>query len=276
MNRLLFVLLFLYSVGAKANYQYYKFDVQKVKVSDSSYRRYIIPQLKSLLKEYYHILEKVDPLQKEVLKIKAQTIAMRSRWEVTKELCLEISEECTKGLREIYHLSRSLDKNLSTYLNEDMSFPTESEKVDSTLKLHGSLDKLFNLNYKNLHAMEEYLITFGTPLFPYNKIHKNLGQNLHAMNLTCELAMTGKLIPEIQEEFDFVWNHFFKTIEEHLLSHKGQIYFLKRLGELNMAWNSFSMKMTKGNLKVPPEVSNIVKLMHNRWNSILKIVLRHN
>ena len=80
------------------------------------------------------------------------------------------------------------------------------------------MDKLFNLNYKNLHAMEEYLITFDTPLFPYNKIHSNLGENLHSMNITCELAMTSKLIPEIQTEFDFVWNHFFKTVEAILLA----------------------------------------------------------
>ncbi len=259
---------------AFANYQYFNFDAKKAKVSDSSYRRYIIPQLKSLLKEYYHILEKVDPLQKEVLKIKAKTVEMRKSWRKTKLLCIEVSPECTKGLRDIYHLSRELDRDLSTYLSEKMSFPRESQKVDSTLKLHGSLDKLFNLNYKNLHAMEEYLITFDTPLFPYNKIHRHLGENLHLMSLTCELAMTGKLIPEIQEEFDFVWNHFFKIVEDHLLSNRGQKFFLNRLGELNISWNSFSMKMTKGNLKVPKEVSNIVKLMHNRWNSILKIILK--
>ena len=272
--KLLIVLVFIACSPAMANYQYFKFDASKATVSDSSYRRYILPQLKSLLKEYYHILEKVDPLQKEVIKVKSQTVAMRTEWEKTKDSCLEISEACTKGLREIYHLSRQLDKNLSTYLSEKMTFPKESMKVDSTLKLHGSLDRLYNLNYKNLHAIEEYLITFGTPLFPFNRIHKNLGQDLHAMNLTCELAMTGKLIPEIQNEFDFIWNHFFKTIEDHLLANRGQKYFLERLGELNMSWNSFSMKMTKGNLKVPKEVSNIVKLMHNRWNSILKIILK--
>jgi len=268
------VLFFAFNSLAFANYQYFHFDAKKAMVSDSSYRRYIIPQLKSLLKEYYHILEKVDPLQKEVLKIKAKTVEMRKAWRETRSVCIEVSPECTDGLRKIYHLSRELDRDLSNYLSEKMSFPKESQKVDSTLKLHGSLDKLFNLNYKNLHAIEEYLITFETPLFPYNKIHRNLGENLHLMSLTCELAMTGKLIPEIQDEFDFVWNHFFKIVEDHLLTDRGQKYFLNRLGELNMSWNSFSMKMTKGNLKVPKEVSNIVKLMHNRWNSILKIILK--
>lgn len=270
----LFMALWLVSLPALANYQYFHFDADKAKVNNQSYKRYILPQLKSLLKEYYHILEKVDPLQKEVIKIKAKTLDMRKTWEKTRSLCVEVSPECTEGLREIYGYSRELDKELSTYLNEKMPFPKDNLKVDSSLKLHGSLDRLFNLNYQNLHAIEEYLLTSGTPLYPFNKIHKNLGKNLHQMSLTCEMAMTGKLLPEIQEEFDFVWSNFFKTIENHLLESKGQDYFLRRLGELNMSWNSFSMKMTKGNLRVPKEVSSLVKLMHNRWNSILKIILK--
>lgn len=272
--KLLIALALCFCSAANANYQFYNFDAKKFTVSDSSYRRYIIPQLKSLLKEYYHILEKIDPLQKEVITVKAQTIKMSQAWSKIKKTCLDITPECTDGLRDIYHLSRDLDQNLSTYLSEKMVFPSDNLKVDSTLKLHGSLDKLFNLNYKNLHAMEEYLITFDTPLFPYNKIHRHLGQNLHLMNLTCEFAMTGKLIPEIQEEFDFAWTHFFKIVEDHLLANRGQKFLLNRLGELNMSWNAFSMRMTKGNLKVPSDVSKIVKLMHNRWNSILKIILK--
>lgn len=270
----IFITLLLYSCSVSANYQFYHFDKKDFPINKRSYQRYVLPQLKNILKEYYQILGKLDPLQKEVIKIKSQTLKMTKVWRDAKKSCREVSVQCTTGLRKIYHLSRSLDQNLSSYLKDRMIFPEENVNIDSTLKLHASMDKLFNLNYQNLHAMEEYLITFDTPLFPHNKIHHNLGKNLHMMSLTCELAMTGKLLPNIQKEFDFIWNHFFKVIEDHLTQKRGQDFLLSRLGELNMSWNSFSMKMTKGILEVPEEVSKLVKLMHNRWNSILKIILR--
>jgi hypothetical protein len=68
--------------------------------------------------------------------------------------------------------------------------------------------------------------------------------------------------------------HFFKKVDEKLLFEKDQEFLIKRLEELNLAWNTFHMKMTKENNDLSSQNIKLIKIMHNRWNSVLKIVLR--
>ncbi|MCR9204457.1 MAG: hypothetical protein NXH75_07770, partial [Halobacteriovoraceae bacterium] len=97
---------------------------------------------------------------------------------------------------------------------------------------------------------------------------------IHEMLLSSELLMTQLLDGEMKDDFHAVWIHFFKEVDQKLIYERDKIYLLKRLEELNLSWNTYHMKMTKGNHDVPKNIVSLIKIMHNRWNSCLKIVLR--
>ena len=75
-------------------------------------------------------------------------------------------------------------------------------------------------------------------------------------------------------EFYFLFANFIKNLEKQIIREKNKNYFLDRLGELNIAWNSFHMKMVKGHYKLPKKQAQIIIVMHNRWNSLLKLLLK--
>ena len=81
-------------------------------------------------------------------------------------------------------------------------------------------------------------------------------------------------LPEkTKNEFETVWYFFIREIEKYILPKKTPDELIKRLESLNIIWNTFSMKMTKGNIKLPDNGEKILKIMHRRWVSVLKMIL---
>ncbi len=85
--------------------------------------------------------------------------------------------------------------------------------------------------------------------------------------------LTQLLETKLRRDFHAVWMHFFKEVDQKVLYEKDKNYMVRRLEELNLAWNTFHMKMTKGNHNLPKSIVSLIKIMHNRWNSCLKIIL---
>ena len=146
--------------------------------------------------------------------------------------------------------------------------------MEGLLQLISSLGNMSNRNYRLMHALEEYLLTANTSYFPYYDGRSLIEPTLHKMLLSSELMITQLLESKLKDDFHAAWMHFFKDVDQKILYEKDKIYLIKRLEELNLAWNTFHMKMTKGNHNLPKNIVSLIKIMHNRWNSCLKIILR--
>ena len=81
------------------------------------------------------------------------------------------------------------------------------------------------------------------------------------------------LIPEtLQDTFEALLVHFIAPLEERMINKYSPDWFILELGKLNLTWNTYHMNLEKGSKEFPEQYIKIVKLMHNRWNSILKLI----
>jgi len=92
--------------------------------------------------------------------------------------------------------------------------------------------------------------------------------------VSSELILPALISTEFKVVFDQVWYGFIKPIDRHILQESNIKYLLKHLGDLNLSWNAFHMRVAKSELRMKKSELQTVQIMHNRWNSILKVILR--
>ena len=89
-----------------------------------------------------------------------------------------------------------------------------------------------------------------------------------------ELEMTFFLAPKIRYEFDFVFSNFIKKLESNIVINNNKYYIVKNHRNLDINWNSFHRNLIKKNKSAKLKgISTALKVMHHRWNGILKILL---
>ena len=276
----LFVLSILFFITfaniSKANYPYYYFNEKKTKISSKNFYRYIIPQAQALVKEYYHILKKLNPLHQDMLELKKKAQELRHRYFNRKKGCYKTPGLCKYELTRIYKISMGIDQILLNIKTRHSQLTSKSLKgfTDELLLASKKIDQLLNYNYQLLHMLEEQLLVLNTRFEIHSKSKKNMNQAILKIMSLSQMIITIFVPPKYKQEFDSLWITFITQIEKYILRDKNKKYLIKHLGELNIAWNTYHMKLSKGNLNFPVKLLKIISIQHNRWNSILKVILR--
>lgn len=255
---------------------YFLYDDKKIKIDPRSFSRYVLPQLRALTQEFYHILKKLNPIHDSTIKLYEQLSKNERMFKTFRKDCRQINESCYDMLKELYMQTRKTDRLILGPQNNLMSLSNvnNTQELEGLLHLISGLGEMANQNYRLMHALEEYILTANTIFFPYYDGRSLIEPTLHKMLLSSELMLTQQLETKLRRDFHAAWMHFFKEVDQKILYEKDKVYMVKRLEELNLAWNTFHMKMTKGNHNLPKNIVSLIKIMHNRWNSCLKIVLR--
>lgn len=257
--------------------KYYPYDKKNQTINDASFRRYVIPQLKAISKEYYHILVKLHPIHKVLISLNSQGKTLVKSLDTFEKSCKEMTPDCDKKLKDVYKVSRAIDRTIIELQKYKITMNSTDHLQDSGLyymKLLAQLDLIGNNNYKLLHYLEEYRLTSNTNYSSYFSKKHVIKSLIHEILINTKMIMTGFLNKKIQSDFESVWFQFITPIEKNVIENRQKDFLINRLDNLNMTWNTFHMKMTKGNHKMPKEITSIIRIMHNRWNSILKIILR--
>jgi len=280
MIKYLFIILFCFSNNVLA-YQYFYHDSKSLILSDERFRRYVRPQVKNIVTEYYHLLKKINPLQGQVIRIKNRIREVKYQWDELSGKCLKEKKDCTGDLELIYKRFRLLEKDILIFEKESLVFKTKDSfakttyKLDRLLNLKKNLNELSTINYENLHIIEELLIGHNTPMLDISDgNYKSMKANLAKILITSELMISGQMDHNNKNVFYFLFASFIKPLEQQIMRDRNKKFFLQRLGELNIAWNTFHMKMVKGHNKLPKNLRQIIIVMHNRWNSLLKLLLK--
>ncbi len=267
----------LFSFTSHSKSKYYPYNNKKPKLNNTSFNRYVIPQLRAISKEYYHILVKLHPIHKTLITLNSQGKTLVKNLDSFEKSCQDMTPECNEKLKEVYKVSRSIDKTILEVQKYKVTMNGKDHLQDSGLyymKLLAQLDQIGNNNYKLLHYLEEYRLTSNTNYSSYFSKKHIIKSLIHEILINTKMIMTGFLNKNIQSDFEAVWFQFITPIEKNVIENRQKDFLIDRLDGLNMAWNTFHMKMTKGNHKMPKPIISTIRIMHNRWNSILKIILR--
>ncbi len=235
-------------------------DTNKLKVSSDSFHRYIRPQLRNLYNEYFYLVRELGGKNHSAILLYQNIEGLEESWNDWIKTCSEHEDNCDFHYKKmITHQSQAEE-----ILNK-MLFSENSEAF------YEKIDRIATLNFSignRIRAFKEEIFRFPKRL----KIETSfITKKLNNMKIYSEILMTKDIDPKLKEEFDYVWVHFFKKVHNALLKEKRRDYLIARLEELNLAWNTFHMKVSKG--RIQKGLLNTIKIMHSRWNSILKIIL---
>gem|GEM_PF-5455021 len=243
-------------------------------VTQEQFGRYVNPQLKNMLTEFFYALKKNNSVQEDITQMRNQILELNLLWKKYKNICPKMSEECDLPLIEVYQQLRKIDFSLSEIQLKKIKLKGHKNQadVDTSLQLIADINSIAHTAYQLTHQMEELIATINTGYY-YNKPHPDLFPALHKMLISSEFIMTSQVDLSFRKEIEFIWENFFKIVEQKMLLEGDARFFNSNYEDLNMVWNSFHMRMSKSSLPVDREIVVLFEQMHNRWNGILRTML---
>ncbi len=180
---------------------------------------------------------------------------------------------CYDSLKTVTPLNQSIERNIKKLRDDFNKLPVDQySNVDNYINLISILDKIDNLNMQIESYVQLLHLTDKTNFATYvpriDKYRNYVGKIYNYSNDAFNYIFPDALKPS----FDQFVDKFLSPLELRMIPENNTKWFFGRLGELNMNWNVFHMDLEKGQTGFPREYVRNVKVMHARWNSILKLL----
>ena len=257
--------------------RYYHYDGKPIFLGSGSFRRYIIPQLKNILRDYERLLVKIDSSHKDLIAIQKKGDELLRAWKKTGFSCRnQFSRECIQGYRKTYTLGRKVDLLGLNSWTKQTNVRSFDKRVGEGRRMALFIDvgEILRANYLMLHYLEEGWLFGDIEQNLHSKLIRKIEPLIKDIRFFSNNAMTGFLSEQEKKMFDFVWYKFFSPLNTYVINERDKEYLLRHLEDLNIAWHTFHMRMTKGVRKYPSHIEIMFTIMSKRWNSILKIILQ--
>jgi hypothetical protein len=235
----LIIILFI-SLGVSAN------TLTQVKVNKIQMSRYIMPQMKSILKDFSAFENLVDPKIKELKIIKSELI------KINKKLTTNNYKDIDSNYKKIKQTLYKLNLMTSKY--------SQLDRLSHQITSHDSV----KLYFENCLSFNKGCIQESKSKF----IH-TIEQSLAYINTIRYFALN----PKLKGKIKIVWNEFIKKISTIRKDRKRIKAMGKNLVELNYAWHEFNKFMTINKKSYTKESLKHLNYINNRWKAILKTVL---
>jgi len=274
----IFILLsFVLSFKAGA-YSFLYCDYKDINLDSTMLERYIKPQLKAMVSEYYQTLATLHPVNPQLIKIKESTQKASTEWKVWNEHCITWSDHCIQELKKIKKIQKELEVQITSLQKQifDRSFFISQFFTDSLFLLSSDLDELSMLNYKTIDAMDMIPILAIDNKIPVQSKTDLIESHTNSMQLLSEKIFTQLLPKTLKHQYFELWFFFVKDLERYLALNNSDAFFLSKLEYFNQNWNTFHMLLSKHIVQAPQSTINTLSIMHNRWNSILKVILKNS
>ena len=270
---LLLVSFWIYADSRKSLTSYYHYDGKPIYLRMDSFKRYVLPQLRGMARDWERLLVKLNSLHEDLVSIRRSGDDLSVAWKRAGSACTEqYTAECDRWYQKAHASGRKIDwQGLNLWEKQaDARPPEDREKgVERRMAFFVNLEEVLRANYLILHYLEEGLVLENR----HGELAQKMEPLLKDLKFFSNAAMTSFLPGEERKMFDFVWDNFFSPLDIYVVKKRDKEYLLRHLEELNIAWHTFHMKLTKGFKKYPKNVKVFFNTMNKRWNSILKIIL---
>ena len=279
MRYLFFICIFtLFHHSSFGEYQYFKFDSDKLNISEQRYRRYIKPQLKNIKTEYFYLSKKISYESDIVLKLRNAISNLREAYLEYEDSCFNKKgtakqDLCKTGLnvliRDLYK-SNQLIFDLRNDLISDLK--VKHYNYNNYINFSGYLDKIEIIIYEIISHLETNRLISNTSYQSSFQKNRKIPLKLTKIYTLTNLSITELIAKDARPHFEALLYNFIIPVEENMLKSFSPEWFKASLGKLNLAWNTFHVNIEKGDVDISKKNANLVKIMHNRWNSILKLI----
>ena len=234
-------------------------------ISPQMFSNQILPSLKKLVEDYYELLAKLDPINKEVIQLKENISVQISQWQSFTDFCLKDEEKCKEKFPTIKNDFLKENQLVLKIENDFKLTPGTGKKLtDSRVLLSNTINSVSDDSHKILSSLNLFKFR-RKDFFEITDLLKDLKLNLNILT-------TGFLDEDYQDNFYFIYSNFFKMLENDIIEKSNLSLFNREVANLNISWNTFNMKVPKWKASLPADTINQIESMHKRWNSILKLI----
>ncbi len=262
-----------------ATYPFYFFNEDKLTLTDNSFEKYVLPQLKIIITEYYYILSKIGPEIADVIVIKDNILELKMLWQNFHDNCTNIvGESCEMVLRKIYKKALIVDQLTLAFKSKSLTlnnYSGNNNLIDNWLKVVALINEVAGINYQQLHTLEEILIFSSQENISFDRQYRELTEIAQRMLILSEIIITSSLDRKYRGLFEELQVNMIKDMEYLCNLEPQQDFFIKKMGDFNFFWNSFNMKISKGTVVLPGNTNITLTVIQNRWNSILRLYLKN-
>lgn len=266
--------LILFLILSQTSHATFSFDGKPANLTARDFSRYVLPQLKSIEKEFFTLIQDFHPNYRYMLKIKKIIDIAKDDIQEVQKVCKETSpnSRCNTVLGNLKSSWRKIGVNL-----DELSLLAIDTKIgDNRYKKLQLNSKLENLISKQLE-IHGYIHTFA--LFQDTSISqkrnlKDISESINLFGKLFDIYFLSPLDSNVKDIYSNAYRHFISPLKNYVISPREKKYLLDNVEMLNFTWNAFHMRISKTNLQVSRETKKLATQVHRRWVSVLKLMLR--
>lgn len=260
-----FLLCFFIPFGVEA------YSPKHIKLTQNEFQRLVKPQLNNIKQDYQTLIGILNPHLKDYKSIFRHFNDLKKREEKFINYCSKTSNENCQEIVNIY-LNR-LDQIIKTLYKVSPPKEDQHHPYEQTLKSFDLQQKLIS-ELLDTHMQFFQMNFFHKAKIKVEQLPVHYTKLIQKANNQFNLFMIKSSDIRFQDQFLSYWNGFIKPISNYVLSQSEKGHFSKNLSDYNLRWNMLNVELTKRNKKISKQSKTLLKIMHNRWNNILKISLR--
>lgn len=244
------------------------YNLGKIDITNYEFRRYIIPQLRSILSDFTNVAKHYAETQTPLFKSKNKfTILKRNYLKVLKACPKYLGEECKQSLTEMLNTSRSIEKLV---LEETLLVDPKKQLFIDQVR---SINKMATATGKLTIHIENVLTSIGMGKELDNNMTDQLKNVLTQTTLYYHHYLVSLMPEKYYNNFKVLWTQFILPIEEKIILDSNVDFIRYNLTQLNSTWHDFNMFFLKKEKSTPKKIETYLNTMNRRWNSILKLSL---
>jgi len=291
---LLFLIVAIVPSTLLATYPYLYFDPEDAVIQKETYVRYVLPQIRSIITDFFNMLRKNHPLQRDLITIYESTSKLETDY---KEIITIINNAATaakndngsteidsaliKKIQALYYTAQKTDLAVTSFENGKINFidgsdPAErgSYDTDGEFEVLQYLTNMSDQSYRLIHILENALTSTDLQSLQKFMIREQIETIVHNLYIMSLISITAPMGGDLKTHFNFVLINYIEPLKAKVVPASNSNILDSRFEDFNMSWNSFNMKLSKGNIILSNNILKGIQIIHQRWVSILKIVLK--
>ena len=271
-------------------YPVFDYNPTQLKKKFPAYQQEIVPQLKNIQSDVLYMVTKFGNLTEKMVQIFGEVGQINLLIKDLAHTCpatsdhpSQISDQANPACDQLISLTYQKLTEIEVKVLDSLNLLQKkregqpilsNQQVNTKIELMGILTGIQEKLYRLVHIFEFFIFSNYTK-FSFLESRKEIPLLIHDIQNNTEFMIVVAIDEKFRENFDQLWNLYIKPIQRilALAPEPGFNALIAGLESLNMAWNNFHMNLAKGHLGLPDKTPQLILLIHNRWNNILKSLL---
>ncbi len=240
-----------------------------INLSTFEFNRYVKPQLISISQDYQTLvialnpeLKAFKPVAKKLQNIKEKSLSLNLK-SSNKDLIIQKYNYLLSELNSIIKLSAKKpilhDKKYFSADELHMSFKYFNAFRASLLNIYQLIENDYSLYKAGIKQIRSGHV---------------LGNKINLLQNDFQTFILAASDNRFKTEFLSFWSDFIRPVNNIVLPQNNQSVFISKLNDLNLRLNVLNVVLTKRNKRISPQTKTLLKIIHRRWNNILKVTLK--